>query len=31
MEIMDEVRRQGGLLFPESIESIEYSLQLLGR
>ncbi|WEW61827.1 hypothetical protein PRK78_007323 [Emydomyces testavorans] len=28
MEVMDEVRRQGGLKYPEKIESTEYPLQL---
>lgn len=28
MEVMDEVRRQGGLSYPEKIESVEYPLQL---
>ena len=28
MEVMDEVRRQGGLKYPESIESTKYPLQL---
>ncbi|KAJ5584123.1 uncharacterized protein N7459_003923 [Penicillium hispanicum] len=28
MEVMDEVRRQGGLKYPPSIESTEYPLQL---
>lgn len=28
MEVMDEVRRQGGLLYPQKIESTEYPLQL---
>ena len=28
MEVMDEVRRQGGLKYPQSIESTEYPLQL---
>ncbi|EEP78357.1 conserved hypothetical protein [Uncinocarpus reesii 1704] len=28
MEVMDEVRRQGGLKYPESIESTQYPLQL---
>lgn len=28
MEVMDEVRKQGGLTYPQSIESTEYPLQL---
>lgn len=28
MEVMDEVRRQGGLTYPEKIESTEYPLQV---
>ncbi|KAJ5272846.1 hypothetical protein N7478_007971 [Penicillium angulare] len=28
MEVMDEVRRQGGLKYPESIESTQYPLEL---
>ncbi|EAS37166.3 dimeric dihydrodiol dehydrogenase [Coccidioides immitis RS] len=28
MEVMDEVRRQGGLAYPEKIESTQYPLQL---
>jgi hypothetical protein len=28
MEIMDEVRRQGGLKYPESIESTKYPVKL---
>ena len=28
MEVMDEVRRQGGLKYPETIESTEYPLRL---
>ncbi|KAJ5726526.1 uncharacterized protein N7483_007883 [Penicillium malachiteum] len=28
MEVMDEVRRQGGLVYPDSIESTEYPLKL---
>jgi len=28
MEVMDEVRKQGGLVYPEKIESIEYPVQL---
>lgn len=28
MEVMDEVRRQGGLTYPQKIESTEYPLQL---
>ena len=28
MRIMDEVRRQGGVVYPERIESVEYPLQL---
>ena len=28
MEVMDEVRRQGGVRYPEGIESLEYPLKL---
>lgn len=28
MQVMDEVRRQGGLTYPENIESTQYPLQL---
>lgn len=28
MEVMDEVRRQGGLRYPEAIESTEFPLEL---
>lgn len=28
MEIMDEARRQGGLVYPPSIESTEYPVKL---
>ena len=28
METMDEVRRQGGLKYPEKIESTEYPIEL---
>ncbi|KIW99498.1 uncharacterized protein Z518_11237 [Rhinocladiella mackenziei CBS 650.93] len=31
MEIMDEVRRQGGLVYPEAIESTEYPVKLGAR
>ncbi|PGH13737.1 hypothetical protein AJ79_03436 [Helicocarpus griseus UAMH5409] len=31
MEVMDEVRRQGGLKYPEEIESAEYPVKLGGR
>ncbi|KAJ8109003.1 hypothetical protein OPT61_g7776 [Boeremia exigua] len=30
MEVMDEVRRQGGLVYPEGIESVEYPLAGFG-
>ena len=30
MEVMDEVRRQGGLEYPEGIESVEYPLEGFG-
>lgn len=30
MEVMDEVRKQGGLVYPESIESTEYPVELPG-
>lgn len=28
MEVMDEARKQGGLAYPDSIESTEYPLKL---
>ena len=28
METMDEVRRQGGLVYPESIETLDYPVRL---
>jgi predicted dehydrogenase len=31
MEIMDEVRKQGGLVYPEAIESTEYPLKLTAK
>lgn len=31
MEVMDEVRRQNGLRYPEAIESTEYPLDLKRR
>ncbi|QDS72345.1 hypothetical protein FKW77_007986 [Venturia effusa] len=31
MEVMDEVRRQGGLVYPEEIETTEYPVDLKGK
>jgi hypothetical protein len=31
METMDEVRRQGGLVYPEAIETTDYPVKLGGR
>jgi dihydrodiol dehydrogenase / D-xylose 1-dehydrogenase (NADP) len=28
MEVMDEVRKQGGLVYPEKIETLDYPTQL---
>jgi len=28
MEVMDEVRKQGGLVYPEKIESVDFPVQL---
>lgn len=28
MEVMDEARKQGGLVYPDSIESTEYPVKL---
>ena len=31
MEVMDEVRKQGGLVYPESIETTKYPVDLKGK
>jgi len=31
MEVMDEIRRQGGVVYPEEIESTEYPVNLKGK
>jgi len=31
MEVMDEVRRQAGLVYPDAIETTDYPVKLSGR